>query len=279
MASKFTKITHPDFGAHSQVVLRDRAEKTILVVGCLHIISGSARHLGEIHAIPGKPEAQQRFKRQIVINVLEQLKDTAQGLSRPAASQGGGACAVGFILVGDFNMLPKSMEQAAADRLSVFKGLQQACLAARHVGRPGPEQRDWAVTNWQVAQPDISVVVSNDKAHAAVVVDMTRPALPPPAKLNRKIDQLRERYVLRIEKKAKMQEEEDRSDEDVLVAEHAKKREAKREAKRLRKAQQEAEEQAMQDVVSGAAVEDKREVDTNTLRVLSSILSVRYWQP
>ena len=91
MASKFTKITHPDFGAHSQVVLRYHAENIILVVGCLHIISGSAKLPGEIHAIPGKPEAQQRFKRQVVINVLEQLKETAQGLSSPAASQGGGA--------------------------------------------------------------------------------------------------------------------------------------------------------------------------------------------
>ena len=264
MASKFTKITHPDFGAHSQVVLRNHDDNIILVVGCLHIVSGSAKEAGEIHSIPGKPEAKERFKRQIVINVLEQLKDTAQGLSRPAASQGGGACAVGFILVGDFNLLPKSMDQAVSDRGSVFNGLQQACLAARHLGRPGPEQRDWAVTNWKLGQPDVPLVVSNDKAHASVVVDMTRPAPSPPARPQRtksKIDQLRERLSLRIEQRAKLKEEEDRSDEEVklkkeeqrLDAEHAKKRAEKAERlaakqKELEKLRQEAAERNAKEV-------------------------------
>ena len=243
-----------------QVVLRKHAENIILVVGCVHIISGSAKVQGEIHALPGKPEAQQRFKRQIVINVLEQLKDTAQGLSRPGASQGGGARAAGFILVGDFNLLPKSMDKAVSDNANVFNGLEQACLAARHVGRPGPEQRDWAVTNWQVAQPDVPLVVSNDRAHASVVVDIARPAATPRQIMSR-VDHMRQRLSLRIGQRAKSKEEQDRSDEDVQL---------KSDEKRLKV--EPANKQTSSEELFAALKAAFERIDANTKKVLSPIL-------
>jgi len=179
---------------------------TVLIVGNLHTIDNNA-NVFKHHNVPGNAEQAERFNQLVVRNTLDNmLQVVAQAREQmaklPVASQRD----VVMVLVGDFNVSREGIRAVLDDGGSRYKDLRCWSLADHMVGPSGPAQHDWVVTERALLRSVkiTPLILSKDKMHAAVVVDVlpfAAPAVPGAASprltesLLQRLDDLRERVA------------------------------------------------------------------------------------
>jgi len=198
---------------------------TCLLIGNLHVIAGSKRipatadQPARSHKIPGSGEAALRFK-------MSNVRAALSILRRSTWHEKG--TRVLRVVGGDFNTpsaaeVGRLMEQGGA----VYSGISGECLAAKFVREPGPKQRDWLLSDGQLAAVDCGLILAHDRMHAAVVADLTLPPAPPAqrgtpkseealftAALRRRLLEARAAQAQRLEEADRQQEEEGKEEEE-----------------------------------------------------------------